>query len=560
MQLKLKALLFGLILLGMAACTESTGVPPTPPASMTPLDATATAVPPTPTERPVVRQMLRFAVDVTNWGTGDPHFAAGLQDRMVAEMVFNGLIRYRPGAAPALEPDLAEDVPGPEIIDGKQTWTFHLRHGVQCQAGPQSPAYELTADDVVYSLQKSADPKRSAYSGEYSGMTVEKIDDYTIRITQDPPLSPILFLPKFANYAGGFIVCRKAIEAMGDEEFKTHPVGTGPFQFESFTPEKEVSLLAHDDYFRGTPRLTGFKMLFIPAVADRETALKEGRADLIVGEGNPEWLARMEKESGIAVDVNKGGEVMTVHFNLTRKPMDNILVRQAIAYTLDRNTYLQRFGDRLSEPTYSAIPAQSQPGGLSADEVRTLGLDYSYDPDKARQLLAQAGYPDGFAVEMISSKRTQYSVPAEIIKEQLGEIGITVTLVLTDHATMHTLIRQDKNPLTIYIAWRPNADVILNSFYHSNSIVVTGAKPDTNFSHYGGADELIESARLSTDPDRQIELWKQTQVKILKELAGLPLYTTKISFARLTTVEYGHELNSSMALYPQITELTEIVK
>ncbi|MBE9547346.1 MAG: hypothetical protein IMF10_07620, partial [Proteobacteria bacterium] len=166
--------------------------------------------------------VLRMALDAARPGTLDPHFAAATQTRIMADMIFNGLLRYKPGRAPLIEPDLAETIPEPKIVDGKQVWTFKLRKGVMFHPGPRTKAYELTTDDVVYSLRKSADPKRSAYSGEYTGMTFEKVDDYTVRIVLEKPLSSFLFFPKVSDYAGGFIISKKAIEAMGDEAFKSH--------------------------------------------------------------------------------------------------------------------------------------------------------------------------------------------------------------------------------------------------------------------------------------------------------------------------------------------------
>ncbi|MBW2605213.1 MAG: hypothetical protein JRE28_13020 [Deltaproteobacteria bacterium] len=125
---------------------------------------------------------------------------------------------------------------------------------------------------------------------------------------------------------------------------------------------------------------------------------------------------------------------------------------------------------------------------------------------------------------------------------------------------MHKQIRQDVNPIVIYGAWRPNADVFLTRFFHSDSIVITGVKPDTNFSHYDKIDDLIEAARLETDPGRQIELWKQAQIKILADMAAYPLHYFNMVHPRRNYVEYGHKVVATMALYPQITEKTRIVK
>ena len=98
------------------------------------------------------RPVLRFGVNAADLATLDPHFASGTQDRTVVDMVFNGLVRFVPGNSAEMEPDIATAIPEPEIVDGKQVWTFELRDDVMCHPGPDTEAYPLTADDVVYSL------------------------------------------------------------------------------------------------------------------------------------------------------------------------------------------------------------------------------------------------------------------------------------------------------------------------------------------------------------------------------------------------------------------------
>jgi peptide/nickel transport system substrate-binding protein len=172
--------------------------------------------------------------------------------------------------------------------------------------------------------------------------------------------------------------------------------------------------------------------------------------------------------------------------------------------------------------------------------------------------MAEAGHADGFSTDLITSEMTDYSANYEVLQAELAEIGITVNLTVVDHATMHEQIRDDVNPIVIYVAYRPNADVYLTNFFHSNSIVVEGSSPITNFSHYSGVDDLIEQARAETDPAAQEELWKQANIQIQKDLAAIPLYMQNLVYARTPGVDYGHELVSSLALYPQITELTTV--
>jgi peptide/nickel transport system substrate-binding protein len=504
------------------------------------------------------RPTLRFGVNAADLATLDPHYASGTQDRTVVDMIFNGLVRYAPGNSAEMEADLATEIPEPEMVDGKQVWTFTLRDDVMCQPSPQTEAYPLTADDVVYSLQKSADPDRSAYAAEYEGMTVEKVDDQTVKITLDTPLSPTLFLPKVANYSGGFIVCSKAIEAMGDDAFKTQPVGTGPFMFESYTPQNSVVLVANDAYFRGAPKLGEVDVRYMADPSSRELGLQSGELDMAAGINESQWVDRINNEGNLIAEIFGVAEAVWVNFNVTQKPLDDPRVREALALAMSRDEHAALRGEPVAELIYSVVPAQEMPGGLTKEEAEAAGVAYDQDVEKAKELLAEAGYADGFTLDLVTSEMTDYRSNYEVMQAELAEIGVTINLTVVDHATMHEQIRKDVNPIVIYVAYRPNADVYLTNFFHSDSIVVTGKAPSTNFSHYSGVDDLIEQARAETDPEKQIELWKQANIQILKDVAAFPLYMQNLVYARTPAVDYGHELVSSLALYPQITEQTTL--
>src|SRR5215218_612364 len=262
------------------------------------------------------RPTFRFGTNAADLSTLDPHFASGTQDRTVVDMIFNGLVRFKPGDASVIEPDLATAVPEPVMEADKQTWTFTLRDNVMCHPWQGGESYALTADDVVYSLQKSANADTSGYAADYAGMTVAKVDDKTVKITMDSPLSPTLFLPKVANYNGGFIVCSKAVEALGLEGFKTQPVGTGPFMFSSYTPQTSVSLVANDAYFRGAPKLAGVDIMYMPDSSSRELALQDGSLDAASGLNEAQWVDRINSEGTIKADVFGPGEVAFVNLNI----------------------------------------------------------------------------------------------------------------------------------------------------------------------------------------------------------------------------------------------------
>jgi len=504
--------------------------------------------------------ILRFGQSAADVGTLDPHFASGTQDRSLIDMVFNALIRFKPGDGTQFEPDLAASLPEPKSEGAKQAWTFTLRKGVMCQPTDGVPAYELTSDDVVYSLQKSADKNRSAYAGEYTGMTFEAIDPSTVKVTLASPLSKALLYPKLANYSGGYIVCRKAAEKLGADGLKTHPVGTGPFTFKRYSPKEKVELVANEAYFRGKPQLDGVEFLYMPDLTSRELGLLGGQLDVANGTADIAWVEKMERNADAKVDVFGVGEVVSIHFNSRIPPLDKLPVRQAIAYALDRAEFQSLTGARVSEQVFSPVPAQFMPGGLTQQETAAKGLDYKSDRDKAKKLLADAGLANGFTLNMVTSELPSYRVVYESMQAQLAKVGIKIDLKVVDHTSMHSTIRLDTNPIVVYVAFRPNADVYLSQFFHSDAIVVTGKKPNTNFSHYASIDSLIDQARSEPDTAKQTALWKDAQTKILQDMAAYPVMFTNLVYARRKGVDYGHELKSVLALYPGIDETTRLMK
>lgn len=521
-------------------------------------------------EKLAKEQVLDVAFDAGDAKTLDPHRAASTVDRSTVDPIFNGLVRYPPGNQVEAEPDLAES--WETSADGK-VWTFHLRKGVFFHPySGSATGYELTAEDVVYSLDRAANPDHSSYAGEYTGIAVKAVDPYTVQITTKQPLSEPLFLAKFANYAGGFIVCRKAIEEKGNEWFKTHPVGTGPFRFESYIPQQKTVLVRNEKYFRGKPVLEKLILYYMPNVSSREFGLQTGELDVIEGMNEAKWAEKVATFPDVKVPTFGPCEVQYLHFNMTKKPFDDIRVRKAFSYALSRKAVAAFMGESLAVPIYSGAMAPPAYGALTPEEAKQAGVIYEDNVAKAKELLAEAGYPDGFTTEaVISELATSYRKPMVAIQGQVKRAGINMKLKVVDHSSFHSLIRDDASPLVYYACWRPNVDVFLTRFFHSSSEVVKGTKPDTNFSHYGtldadgdgksdSIDGLIEKARWELDAQKQSASWKKAQVQLLEDVAMVPVIRLKYVFPMKTYVELGHPLKFSWQTYtPQITENTKIL-
>lgn len=495
---------------------------------------------------------LRIAMNTSDIQTLDPHFASGTQDRAIIDMIFNGLVRFVPGTSTEFEPDLAEDIPEAiENEDGTQTWAFTLREGVMTHAVEGADSYELTVDDLVFSFEKAASSDSSAYAGDYDGWSFEAGEgDREFLVTLDVPVSSALFLPKVANYSGGYVIPQQAYEAVGADGFVANPVGTGPFAFTEHSPQVDVELTAHADYFRGEPNLNTVLVIFQADSTARELALQTGDLDVIYGLNEVEWVDRMNDMDGITADVFGVGEAAWLNFNVEDEILQDPLVREAIILAVNRDNHVALAGEPVAEAIHSIVPATLMPGGLDQEQAEEAGVNYTQDIDRARELLAEAGYEDGFEMDLITSEQTAYRQTYEVLQEELRQIGITVSLEVVQHATMHELIREDRNPITVYIAFRPTADTYFTQFFTTDGGV-------TNFANFN-VDELRDQARAETDDDTQAELWRQANIEILENFAAYPLTITNLVYVRRDEVDYGHDLEAVVQLYPGIDETTSI--
>jgi len=491
-------------------------------------------------------KVVRLAYGSQGAGQLDPHLSTKSQDVILFAMMFNGLVRFKPGSINPddIEPDLASSW---ESSPDGRAWTFHLRRGVMFHHGYG----EMTADDVVYSLERAADPKRSAVSSDYRAFKrVEAIDPNTVRISLADPVPSLLGL--VANYQGGYIVSKKAAEKLG-ENFRLTPVGTGPFAFEEYKTDQYVRLVASKDYFGGRPAIDTIVLDYIPSEASRELAFAKGEIDAFLGRREGRWVGRVQEMPGLKIDVFGPGELRTLHLNMTVKPLNDIRVRRAIAHAINHDELRELFGKSVTSLSISPVPNGYL--GQSNDVP-----DYPYDPNKAKALLADAGYPNGLKLSAIISNNEALLRPMQVIQEQLRRVSITLDLDVVEHAAFHAQIRKDLSPLVLYGAARfPIADAYLTQFYHSASIVGTPTAV-TNFSHCKIADTEIDAARRETDATRRKALWATAQRKIMEEVCAVPLFEQLQVWARRDTVHYGFPLKGSMSLGPLFTETSTIAK
>jgi peptide/nickel transport system substrate-binding protein len=262
-------------------------------------------------------------------GKLDPHVATTTPDKGLLHWMFNGLVRIKPGeASPAhIEPDIAESWTSSE--DGL-TWAFKLREDVQCH-GEYGP---LDAEDVVFSLERAADPGISAFAKDYEALeSVEASGPHEVTIKLKDPVPSLLGL--LVPYHGGNIVCKDAVEALG-EEFERTPIGTGPFMFAEYQPQQYVKLVANPEYFRGEPKIKEIYYRYIQSDASRDLAFQSGEIDMIYGKQDQTWVERISQVPGTKVAVMTPGEMSVIHLNMNMPPLDDVRVRRAVPGAVQR--------------------------------------------------------------------------------------------------------------------------------------------------------------------------------------------------------------------------------
>lgn len=489
------------------------------------------------------RPIVTISSGSADVSTLDPHRATAIGDKGVAAQMFDGLVRFEPGSADpkAMQPDLAEKW---EASADNNTWTFRLRKGVKFHGNYG----ELKASDVVYSILRAADPKRSSFAANFAIVDgAVAVDDYTVRVALKYP--DAAFLGRVSNYHGGLIVSKAAAEKLGDK-FGQAPIGTGPFAFSDHVTQQHVRLVANDAYFRGKPKVAGVIYRMIPSDSARDLAFTSGEVDLAIGKREQRWVERTAKRD-VKVDVFEPSEYRTLFLNRTIKPLDNLKVRQAVAAAVNVDEIVRFAGKDVAAKGCSVVPN----GYLGAD--CTSG-GYKYDVAHSKKLLAEAGFPNGVTIKSVVSNAVPQQSIMEVIQAQLAKAGIKLEMEVVDHATYQAKSRQNLSGIVFYGAARfPNADFWLTEFYDSaTAIGAPGAM--SNFSHCSVADDSIRAARVEANPQKQLELWKQAQAQIHDDVCGVPLFGLKQVWARSDRLNYGYTLKGAMNLQPPVTEATTV--
>jgi peptide/nickel transport system substrate-binding protein len=430
-----------------------------------------------------------------------------------------------------------------------RTWTFELRKGVQFHKGYG----ECTADDVVFSLNRAKDPNQAGGKKVlYENIANVRADGkYTAIVTLTQP-DPLFLSGTVQDYSCS-ILSRKAVQERG-ANIQRDPIGTGAYQFVSLDPDpsKGVTMTANPGYFNGPPKTKNLQILYILDTTARTLALMSGNVHMIEGVRAPGWVPSIrQRKPGLHFDVAAPGSLFTMSFNLTRKPLDDLRVRQAFAYAIDRDAIAQSMAP-LSRRTYGLNPP-GFPGGLNAGDVPE-ALRYKFDPKKAKALLAEAGVPNGFKIDAFTSQREDYNAVMLIVQEQMRAVGINLNLQVIDHTTFHANDEKDLNALPQNSsAYPPVPTQPLIDNLSKSAMVQGDGNGGNNFSHYGavipGIDDLLAQANAEPDFDKRIAILQQAEKKVMTDLPIIPIDTNGYLIVRDPKVDLGYDVQSGYAYW-----------
>jgi peptide/nickel transport system substrate-binding protein len=459
--------------------------------------------------------------------TLDPAIGYDWQNWSMIKSLFDGLMGYEPGTT-TLRNELADSY---EVSDDGLVHTFTLKDGIAFHNGR-----EIVAGDVKYSLERVTNPETRSPGAGFFGMIegfdawnagegdglsgVRVVDDKTVEITLSRPDATFGHVMAL-NFAS--IVPQEAVEAAG-EDFGRQPVGSGAFRLAEWTPGQQLVFERFEDYHRaGVPKLDRvlFNIGLDPTVA--LLRLQNGDAD-VPGDGiPPAQFLQVVNDAAYEDQIVEGGQLQTgyITMNTRMEPFDDVAVRRAVNMAINKDRIVQMINNR-------AVPAnQPLPPSMPGYDENYEG--YAYDPEAARAMLAEAGFPDGFETELFVMNVDPNPRIAQAIQQDLSEVGIDAEIRSLAQANVIAAGGEADQAPMIWsggMAWI--ADFPDPSNFYGPILGCAGAVPGGwNWSWY--CDEAIdaraaEADAMVGDEAARMDAWRQIYVDIMEDAPWVPVF------------------------------------
>ncbi len=470
----------------------------------------------------VVIFIFSFTVsaDELRWGRGtdatslDPRTVRDVYSWEMHMLIFNSLIYFDDQMQVQL--DLAKSLEFPDDT----TYLFELHEGVKFHDG-----VELTAEDVVFTFETMLDEDfGSPYRGRLSPITsVRALDDYTVEIKVDEPNAPFIF------ELDVYIVPKHVAPDKMDTEggFAHQPIGSGPFVLKEWNPNDRLIFERFEDYWEGPAKLSKITVIEIPEADVRMTELRGGNLHLTSVPAR--YLPDFQEDPAYTVGQYTTLNWFPIWIQHTNEILSDVRVRQALAYA----TNVEEIVEHVYYPTGLPSIGPIIPGTWA--EAPEVIKRYEYNPDKARELLAEAGYPDGFEIELRCSSGDANTQFGEILRQQWLLIGVDLNVNQTEWSTYASdLVSSNYELAYSGVVNQYDPDIHLSRF-------VSGAINGGNHLNYVNPemDEVVYGARtIIDDQEKRAELYREAQRIFSEELPAIPIRHSILSMVWVADFEF----------------------
>ena len=483
-------------------------------------------------------------------------FSTGTTFDAVSVPMFNRLVEFETGTTNII-PALAESwtvSPDSKIV------TFKLRHGVKFHSNANfKPTRDFDADDVLFSWSRLAD-ERNPFHKMTAGQTfayfddmgmknivdkVEALDQYTVRFTLKRPEAPFL-----ADMAMDFasILSKEYFDTMQKKgtpnAADVYPIGTGPFEFVSYQKDATIRYKAFDQYWKGRPKIDHLIYSITRDATARYAKLKTGECQAMAFP-KPADLAEMQKDPQLNVLQKQGLNIGYIAFNVEKKPFDNKLVRQALNMATNKEAILKAVYQGQGQVAKNPIP----PTLWSYNDAVK---DYPYDPAKAKQMLVQAGYPNGFDVDLWYLPVTRPYNPdgkrmAEMIQADWEKVGVHAKLVTYEWAEYRKRSKTGEQTVMMFGWSGDNGDP--DNFFVPllGCEAVKGGGNVSRWCNKQYEDLVVRAAQTPKQADRA-KLYEQAQI-IVKEEAPWITIAHSVRFDPVRREVKGYKMDATAHHY-----------
>jgi peptide/nickel transport system substrate-binding protein len=432
----------------------------------------------------------------------DPRVGTDESSQKAHQLLYNTLVRIDRDLN--VVPELAESF----VAEGGTTYVARLRQGILFHNGR-----ELTSDDVVYTFRSFLDPTFRGRSGAYRLLeAVNARDRYTVEFSLREP---------FASFPINLVM--GIVQAGSGAANARSPIGTGPYRATSFVQDDRLVLEPFERYWQGRPKNDGVVLKVVPDDTMRGLELRKGTVDIVVNDLSPDIIAQLREEGRLGIAEAPGSDYAYIGLNLRDPVLQNLKVRQAIGYAIDREAIVRHLRRGFATVAVGILPPMSW-----AFERQV--FDFTYDPVRARQLLDEAGFrdPDGdgpqprFRLSLKTSTSEIYRVQAAALQHDLGRVGIAVDVKSSELQTLFADVLRGAFQLYT-LQWVGVTDPdMLRRVYHSTQKPPAGL----NRVHYENADvdRLIGEAALAQDQEARRVLYARAQQLIAEDVPYVSLW------------------------------------